>query len=447
VEVYDGQETATDTAFVAVKNVAPAVAITGVPESNPEGMPISLGSGVTEPGSADTHTYAWSVTKNGDDYRSGGNADFNFTPNDNGSYVVSIVVTDDDGGEGTASVTIEVANVPPTASVDEASVDEDGPPLDIAVLGNDSDPAGIRDPLTIIGVDTQVTVGSVAWTAAGVTYNPDGKFEPLGVGETATDTFAYTIDDGDGGTDTATVTVTIEGQNDAPTVVNPIADVTAMEDGPDTSTDVSGVFADVDADDTLVLSVYSSNSTLLIAAVVGNVLTLDYLPDRSGSTTITVRATDAAGAFVENAFTVTVLSASQQIQQILMPQVQALVESGVLNGGQGNSLISKLAGAQGQLDQGNVNAGVNKLGAFINEVKALVKSRRLTSQQGQNLIEAAEAAINSAQPAADAAGAALAALGKSDRSSNSWLHPLDSSLLDELVAASSQKSGKGTSNK
>ena len=50
-------------------------------------------------------------------------------------------------------------------------------------------------------------------------YDPNGQFENLGVGETATDTFTYTIDDGQGqpnSTDTATVTVTIDGRNDQP---------------------------------------------------------------------------------------------------------------------------------------------------------------------------------------------------------------------------------------
>ena len=50
-----------------------------------------------------------------------------------------------------------------------------------------------------------------------VTYSPDGQFEFLAVGETTTDTFDYTISDGNGGTDSATVTVTITGENDAPT--------------------------------------------------------------------------------------------------------------------------------------------------------------------------------------------------------------------------------------
>ena len=47
-------------------------------------------------------------------------------------------------------------------------------------------------------------------------YDPNGAFNFLSVGDTATDSFAYTVDDGNGGTDTAAVTVTINGVNDAP---------------------------------------------------------------------------------------------------------------------------------------------------------------------------------------------------------------------------------------
>ena len=81
-------------------------------------------------------------------------------------------------------------------------------------MANDTDP---DDPLQVSGVNTSGTLGSVSWNADGsFTYDPNGKFEHLAVGETATDTFTYTVSDGKGGTDTATVTITIHGANDAP---------------------------------------------------------------------------------------------------------------------------------------------------------------------------------------------------------------------------------------
>ena len=91
--------------------------------------------------------------------------------------------------------------------------------IDIDVLANDSDPEG--DSLTIHSVDDTNTQGSVNINNdATVNYDPDGKFDYLKLGETATDTFEYTITDGEL-TDTATVTMTIEGVNDAPVIISP----------------------------------------------------------------------------------------------------------------------------------------------------------------------------------------------------------------------------------
>lgn len=87
----------------------------------------------------------------------------------------------------------------------------------------------------------------------------------------------------------------------------------------------------------------------------------------------------------------------------LIDQVQALVDAGLLNGGQGNSLISKLEAAIKQLDKGNTTPAINQLQAFINEVNAFMNSTPpiLTPAEGQPLIDAANAII-----------AALSATGK-----------------------------------
>lgn len=79
------------------------------------------------------------------------------------------------------------------------------------VLGNDDDPDG--DSLTVDSIDNTGTVGVVVnWDPVGsFLYDPDGQFDDLGEGETAEDSFDYTISDGQGGFDSATVTITITG--------------------------------------------------------------------------------------------------------------------------------------------------------------------------------------------------------------------------------------------
>ena len=93
------------------------------------------------------------------------------------------------------------------------TTDEDTVAAGIAVLLNDSDPdAG--DILTVSALDTTGTVGLVTDNSDGTfTYDPNGQFESLAATESATDTFSYTVTDGNGGTDTATVTVEITGVN------------------------------------------------------------------------------------------------------------------------------------------------------------------------------------------------------------------------------------------
>ena len=74
---------------------------------------------------------------------------------------------------------------------------------------------------------------------------------------------------------------------------------------------------------------------------------------------------------------------------ILRNYVLALVDSGILNKGQGNSLIVKLDGATQQFLNHKTTPTINKLQAFINEVKALVKSKKLPAVDGQFMINLA----------------------------------------------------------
>jgi len=83
------------------------------------------------------------------------------------------------------------------------------------VLANDSDPDG--DPLTVSSVDTTGTQGSVSVNPDGtVHYDPNGKFDSLQGGQSATDTFKYKASDGTTDSNSATVTLTINGSNAAP---------------------------------------------------------------------------------------------------------------------------------------------------------------------------------------------------------------------------------------
>jgi hypothetical protein len=91
----------------------------------------------------------------------------------------------------------------------------------------------------------------------------------------------------------------------------------------------------------------------------------------------------------------TVLSAQEQTT-LLIGQITNLVNSGVLNSGQGNALTSKLNNAITNLNAGNTTTAINELNAFINQVNAFLNAGKLTTAQAQALIGAANQIIASA---------------------------------------------------
>ncbi len=113
-------------------------------------------------------------------------------------------------------------NQAPMPADDSATVDEDAP-LILAVLGNDVDPEG--DALTITEINgAAIATGESVDLASGasVTLNADGTlsyaqngaFDALNTGETGSESFTYTVSDGNGGAASATVDITIEGADD-----------------------------------------------------------------------------------------------------------------------------------------------------------------------------------------------------------------------------------------
>jgi type IV pilus assembly protein PilY1 len=326
-------------------------------------------------------------------------ADVTYTPNAdfNGADPFTYTVSDGNGGTDTATVTMNVTavNDDPVANDDPASMAEDDVPTTIAVLGNDTDVDG--DALSVTGV-TQPTNGSVAFTAADVTYTPNADFngadpftytigdgngssdtatvnmtvtsvndDPVAIDDVATtdedtmvsvtvltndsdpvegdaisissvatppangstfinganieytpnlnfngaDSFVYEIDDGNGGTATATVNITVNSINDAPTTSG-LADFTVNEDSPPVNVDLSTIFGDVDIatnGDSLSYSVVFSGPPVDTATipVASSILTLSFLPEQNGVTTVTVTATDTQGPVgVSTSFDVTV---------------------------------------------------------------------------------------------------------------------------------------------
>ncbi|MEP1571942.1 Ig-like domain-containing protein [Roseibium album] len=90
------------------------------------------------------------------------------------------------------------------------------------LLGNDNDPDGGEMSLqTVAGRSDGTAVlasGAIVTFASDGTfsYDPNGAFDHLSDGETATDVFVYDVADGNGGTDTAEVEITLNGEGTSP---------------------------------------------------------------------------------------------------------------------------------------------------------------------------------------------------------------------------------------
>ncbi|MBX9257495.1 FG-GAP repeat protein [Desmonostoc muscorum CCALA 125] len=114
-------------------------------------------------------------------------------------------------------------NKPPVAVHDTATTDEDTA-VNIQFLANDSNfltVTAINGRTVVVGTAITLSSGALLTLNAdgSLTYNPNAQFESLAVGESGTDSFTYTINNGSL-VNTASVNLTINGVNDAPQIIS-----------------------------------------------------------------------------------------------------------------------------------------------------------------------------------------------------------------------------------
>ena len=194
-----------------------------------------------------------------------------------------------------------VANAPPTAVNDLATTDE-GEPVTVLVLANDSDPEGATLAVTAVGAAAS---GATTFSATSVTYTPAPGFA-------GTDTFSYTIRDGAGATDTAMVTVTVTGSDRTPPALTAPPDRVAEANGDPWSTLDLGVATAIDLVDGAVAVVSD-------APAAGFPL---------GTTVVTYTAADGAGNVARATQAVTVVDTTPPTLQL--PPDPDVVATGVL---------------------------------------------------------------------------------------------------------------------
>jgi PKD repeat protein len=224
------------TSAIEVSNADPTVVITGMPEMAVEGTEITLSSEVADAGAADTHELAWEVTKDGEAYVSGEGESLTFTPDDNGSYEVTLSVTDDDGGAASVTSAIEVSNADPTAVI--TGMPETAVEGTEITLSSEVADAGAADTHELTWEVTKDGEAYASGEGESLTFTPDdnGSYE-----------ITLSVTDGDGGLGTAAATIVVE--NVAPTLTEvAISSLSAEKE-------VTGSFVDPGRADTFQLQV------------------------------------------------------------------------------------------------------------------------------------------------------------------------------------------------
>ncbi len=190
--------------------------------------------------------------------------------NQTATETFSYTIVDGAGAKSTATVTVTIAgdNEAPLAQADNAVAFENGAAVAIDVLANDTD-ADLGDTKTVLSVDAAGLKGtvSVAPGGSGVVYTVGSAFQSLKAGDTATETFSYTMKDAGGAQSSASVTVTIKGTNDGPVAVADAAAV--LENGAPVTIAVLANDTDIDAGDTKTVTAVSGvalKGTVAVAA-------------------------------------------------------------------------------------------------------------------------------------------------------------------------------------
>lgn len=164
------------------------------------------------------------------------------TPGYSGPDSFTYTVTDRNGNEITSTVNVTVpdtVNYAPTTMPDSATTLENTAVL-VDVLANDTDPDG--DTLTLQEVGSAMH-GTVQIVGTQVQYTPTKDYF-------GTDSFTYTVSDGNGEVITETVTITVTDVNLAPTPVNDTASTPEV-----TPVTITALNNDTDPDgDTLTLA-------------------------------------------------------------------------------------------------------------------------------------------------------------------------------------------------
>lgn len=261
--------------------------------------------------------------------------------------------------------------------------------VEIAIESNTQPPvASINGPFTL------VEGGSVSVSGVG-SSDPDGdaityswNFGDGGTATGPTTTHSYTQD----GNYTITLTVTdarglIGTRTTTAIVANVPPSVTSFSGAtilPGETYSATGSFSDPGADSWSATVNYGDGSGAQLLPLSGMNFSLSHTYAGPGSFTVTVGINDGTTTTTRTA-TVVVTSWTGGVDNLT-----AMIAALGLPKGTANSLQSKLAAARKQIERDHSSSPANILGAFVNEIEALINSGRLSSSDAAPLLAYAQ---------------------------------------------------------
>ena len=188
---------ATSTLSIVIDNVAPTVAALSGPNAGDEGSVLSFVVAGSDPGTVDQAnlTYSWDW---GDTTSAGSGASPSHAWADEGTYTITVTVTDPQGATGSSTYSVVIANVSPTITTVPPGVAQEA--VAYAYLAAATDPGADTltwslSPSSPAAMTVAPLTGIVDWTP---TFTDVGS-HPV----------TLTVDDGDGGQDIQTWTIVV----------------------------------------------------------------------------------------------------------------------------------------------------------------------------------------------------------------------------------------------
>jgi len=319
VATDDGGGTSSSTITVVIKNSLPEITITkpAASSSHPAGKAITIEADATDSDGTISNVEFFYTTNNKDTIQIGSSTtspyQVSWTPLSTGTYKIIARATDNLGATSQTAISINVTNTLPTISI-------------TAPVNNSTHPFGTAVEIKVNAADADGSVIKVEF------FNGTTK-----IGESTTSPFTFLWEDVALGTYTITAKATdnIGGTttslpvqfsiSNTPPVVTIKAPLNNAKFSPGSDITIEATATDEDGTITKVEFFY--NSTQLIGSVTTAPYSISWKNVPEGSYTITVRATDNAGATSSKTINITVVNNPPAVT-ITSPIHQSQYESG-----------------------------------------------------------------------------------------------------------------------